>query len=86
MQEIWKWVLPVQAEFELEMPVFPQLLTVQLQDNTPVLWAIVSPEMTKEGHKFYCVGTGHEFIDHNKQYIGTVQDGPLVLHYFMEKY
>lgn len=86
MHEIWKYQLPVQAEFEIEMPVLPNLLTVQMQDGIAILWAIVNPEVIKELHKFYCVGTGHKFNPDNKQYVGTVQDDHLVLHYFMEKY
>jgi hypothetical protein len=83
MHEIWKYNLPIEYEFEIEMPdpIFP--LTIQRQGMGFFLWAIVNPDAPKLKKKFFCVGMGHPFEIKNKTYIGTVQGNSFVWHYFM---
>lgn len=69
---------------ELEVPYGAKFLTVQMQHNTPMLWYSFSPKAkTTTKRIVYCVGTG---FPHDEtllgDYIGTVQEGNYVWHYF----
>lgn len=77
MKAIWKWALD-SAEVTLDMPEGARLLDVQLQDGSPVLWALVS----RQGQK--CSRTFNIVPDDAGRYIGTFQmaDGRLVFHVF----
>lgn len=81
--EIWKYPLECQDYVFLDMPVGAKPLTVQVQNGTPCLWAIVDPGEPKRTRGFRIIGTGHPFYGDAK-YIGTFQlhDGELVFHVF----
>ena len=83
MNAIWKFPLTGE-ETELEAPI-EQFLTVQMQDGTPCVWAIVNPDRASHKYKVVIIGTGWECqrIDASK-YIGTVQDGMYVWHCFWD--
>ncbi len=83
MNAIWKFPL-TEEETEIEAPI-EQFLTVQMQGNTPCVWAIVNPNRAPKKYKVYVLGTGWECqkIDASR-YIGTVQDGAYVWHCFWE--
>lgn len=81
MNAIWKY--PIQdGETEFEAPI-EEFLTIQMQDDTPCVWAIVNPGKVPKKYKVVLVGTGWELqkIDASK-YIGTVQIEELVWHCF----
>lgn len=44
----------------VEMPEGAEILSVQVQHETPVLWAIVDTDRAKEQRKIRVIGTGHE--------------------------
>jgi hypothetical protein len=79
MKQIWKYKL---SESGIEMPIDAEILSVQLQNDIPHIWAMVSPQNELEKRKFVIVGTGQSFDDTNMKYIGTYQDGPFVWHLF----
>jgi hypothetical protein len=79
MKQIWKYKL---SESAIEMPIDAEILSVQLQNDVPHIWAMVSPQTELEKRKFAIVGTGQSFDDTNMKYIGTYQDGPFVWHLF----
>jgi hypothetical protein len=84
---VWKYALPITAEpIPVHMPRPSELLTVQVQHNNPVLWALVDPEATVEEVRFFFwIGTGHAHKWSDKaKYVGTVQEaaGYLVWHLF----
>ena len=79
MKQIWKYKL---SESAIEMPIDAEILSVQLQNDVPHIWAMVSPQNELEKRKFAIVGTGQSFDDTNMKYIGTYQDGPFVWHLF----
>jgi hypothetical protein len=62
------------------------LLTVQIQNNEPHLWAIIDVQATSDTGRtlILCRGTGHEFTGDEREYLGTVQmhGGSLVFHFF----
>lgn len=76
------------GSFTLDLPIGAQLLCVQLQNNRPMVWALVDPEALKEPVEFTIFGTGHpisdEFLLHN-DYVVSFQHGIFVWHLFKEK-
>jgi len=82
-ETIWKFPILVCDEQEIEMPQFSQVLTVQMQDGQPCLWAFVDPERPMRKRKIRVFGTGHT-IESCGRYISTfqMQGGALVFHVF----
>lgn len=86
-REIWKFELKTTDNQKIEMPVGAEILTVQTQNETPCLWALVDPNADKETRCFEVFGTGHSVnydVGVARNYIGTYQlhDGSLVYHFF----
>lgn len=85
---IWKFSLDIQDVQSFEMPNGAKILSVQVQDGTPCLWAFVNSSAQKEERRFHIFGTGHRIPPHfsEEHYIGTVQthEGALVWHVFEE--
>ena len=81
MRAIYKYKLSVQDTVDLCIPEGAKILTLQMQQGCPCIWAEVNPQAPTEERTFAIRGTGHEFLaEHTGEYIGTVQDGALVLH------
>ena len=76
---IWKFVLPLENQFEIEMPRDAKILSVQAQFSRhaqaefPCLWALVHEDNPKEFRKFYLAGTGIPIGEFNLEFIGTFQ-------------
>ena len=68
---------------ELQVPYSCKVLAVQMQADTPTLWAQVDPQGVPRTLKIHCRGTGQEVPKHTF-HIGTVQDGACVWHFFAE--
>lgn len=83
MNEIWKFPI-LEEEVEIEAPIV-EFLTVQMQGNIPCVWAIVNPVKASNRYKIITFGTGWEGTLDADRYIGTVQDGAFVWHYFWER-
>jgi len=85
MKKIFKYELEITDEQAIELPMFSQILSVQMQGGKLQLWAIVNPNAQKMPVYFRIVGTGHElkFDPEIFNWIATVQDGALVWHIFM---
>lgn len=72
------------------MPANADILTVQVQRDNPVLYAMVDPSALTEPRRFVILGTGHvhKADEVGKlAYISTFQlfGGDLVFHVFEEK-
>lgn len=83
--KIFKYSLALGDVQNVWMPEGAKLLSVQVQRETIVLWALVSPDAECVKRKIVCSGTGHNVIGVDAQdYIGTIQllNGELVLHFF----
>jgi hypothetical protein len=67
------------------MPSIKQALALQVQGDTPTLWAIVDTDSTPEIRTILAFWTGQEVPDvlDALHYLGTVQIDGLVWHYFM---
>ena len=84
MNAIWKFPL-ADNETEIEAHII-EFLTVQMQNGTPCVWAVVDPGRDPKKYKITILGTGWECekID-TSRYIGTVQAGMCVWHCFWEQ-
>lgn len=83
---IWKYPLQVTDEQAVPMPIGSQLMTVQMQNGTPCLWALVDETRNPSGtvKRIAIYGTGNPIPDDPGRYIATFQmsNGALVFHAF----
>lgn len=84
MKTVWKFPLRVADDLEIEMPIGAQLLTVDVQGETPQLWALVDPSVPTCIRSIRTAGTGHAIREAGLAYVGTYQmlGGSLVFHVF----
>ena len=84
--KVFKYRLPEfnEGSFSLSLPEGAKILTVQVHQDWPNIWALVSPDNPDEIRKFLLTGTGREIREKDLRYIGTVQekDGEYVWHLF----
>ena len=89
MQTIYKYSIPINDFFNIELPASAKILTVQIQNNTPCIWALTSTDESTVNRQFMLRGTGHPIADDDVErfkYVGTFQlhDGQIVFHLFEE--
>lgn len=84
MITIYKY--PLKTSNTIELPEGAELLTVQIQNGEPYLWAKIDTDAPKEIKSIICVGTGHP-IKFDGKYIATfiMPDLGLVFHAFEVK-
>jgi hypothetical protein len=86
MLTVYKYEVPFDDEFTLELPTAARLLTFQAQHEKPCLWALVDSEARLTKRRFRLAGTGHDINEAERDliYIGTAQfrGGSLVFHLF----
>lgn len=80
--EIWKFPLEIKDRNYVQMPAVAQILSVQMQNGVPCIWAMVDPHSEKITRTFLIYGTGHPISPLKKKYLGTTQDPPYVWHVF----
>lgn len=88
-KEVWKFPLTpsLQDHIKIRMPKGAEILTFQVQNHIPCIWALVYPDAPLVERRFWFVGTGHPLKEVSKTtYIGTIQleDGALIFHLFEE--
>ncbi len=86
MQNVFKYTIPVEDYFSLDLPKGAKILTVQEQHGEAQVWALVNPDNPTETRNFRLAGTGHP-IEENPDtldYIGTFQlaGGSFIGHVF----
>lgn len=82
---IWKFVLNLADEQDVLMPEGAAILSCQVQNGTPCIWALVRPDApTQEVRRIQIFGTGHPMDVTPKVFVGTFQihGGALVFHVF----
>jgi len=80
---IWKFLIPFDNPglFELDMPKGAKLLTVQVQNSQPMLWAEVKTIAPPVKRKLVIVGTGTQYHPKSSyKYVATWQEPPYVWH------
>lgn len=83
MQTIWKYQVEFNDLFQVSMPKSAEVLSVQIQNGAPVMWAIVNPDEEKRIRTFRLSRTGHP-ISGKLIFIDTfqIEDEGLVFHLF----
>lgn len=87
---IYKYPLDLgYTEQNIEIPEASQILDIQLQGETPVLWALVDPKKQKQQMGIEIHMTGHEIdTEHwdmfDMEHVKTLQIGAIVYHFFAE--
>lgn len=72
--KIYKYLVPITDEFTIEMPLGAKILSFQMQNEIPTIWAAVWENSSIEERSFCLRGTGHDIdMDLVKTYIGTIQ-------------
>lgn len=88
MEKIFKYPIDITDKQSFSMPVGAKILTVQVQNGNPFIWAMVDPEAPTEEVTIRVHGTGHPIYDSsNLEYISTFQSMygvNLVFHVFKE--
>lgn len=88
MLVIWKYKLSMQRGAKtIPMPKGAKILTVQVQEGEPHIWALVDPGEADRPRFLEIFGTGHaieEIPNTRLDYIGTFQfsSGVFVFHLF----
>ena len=59
---IWKFTMDIDDKVTITMPKNAEILSVQVQQGGPVMWAIVNPEEEKVERHFEMFGTGFIFF------------------------
>lgn len=86
---IWKYQLHITDSQTLRLPVGHEILSVQSQNDTACLWALIDPnEIEKEDVIIEMFGTGNPIVygmGISRRYISTFQmyGGSLVFHAFL---
>ena len=84
--KVFKYELDPSTQ-KLELPVAAQVLTVQVQNGCPYIWALVDETLTTTETRYFPIyGTGHRMRSGPRTYVGTFQleSGALVFHVFEE--
>ena len=83
---IWKYPLDITNKQKIIMPKGAKILSVQNQNHSPTIWALINTEAVPEEREIYCFGTGEPLNTKVNEliFIGTVQNnnGSLVFHIF----
>ncbi|MDV2459881.1 hypothetical protein CMU99_16305 [Elizabethkingia anophelis] len=85
MRKIFKYQLEIKDFNDIEMPKNAEVLSVQVQNGIPCIWAMVDTENPLEKRKFMTIGTGKELCPRTPHtFIGTYQlsELGLVFHCF----
>ncbi len=85
MKTIWKFPVTVIGDlFGVPMPAGAEVLSMQLQNDVPVMWALVDDQAPTVIRTFAMYGTGHPVHAGHGRFIGTFQTlgGRLVFHLF----
>lgn len=80
---VYKYPLDLKEYNDIEMPWGAKILSFQVQEGIPCIWALVDATHTKVNRRFRVAGTGHNIDDNIKEFIGTIQmPNGLVWHLF----
>ena len=84
MRKIYKYELPVDGGIITIKQCIIKILSIQEQNGTPMMWAIVDPDnKAAEPLEIVAIGTGWELPTGLDEYLGTAQDKHgFVWHYF----
>lgn len=84
MNTIHKYTMSFHDLQVLSLPALAQPLSLQMQHGEAQLWALVDTSAPVADYTVLCYGTGQEVqpLPNGHEFLGTVQYGNLVFHFF----
>jgi hypothetical protein len=84
---IHKQALVMQERQIIMMPAFFKIIALQEQNRVPTIWYEHNLDSTLGEHqaKIFIVGTGHIVPAEARSHLGTLQFGPMVWHFYMDR-
>lgn len=85
MRTVYKYEVPLDDTFYVDLPKDSKVLSVGVQNDVPYIWVFVDDENEDSRKVFRLAGTGHPIADYlDLEFIGTFQlrSGNLVFHLF----
>lgn len=84
MKTIWKYKIPIQETFTLDIPEGAEFLTLQTQAGEPCMWWNVEQQAFCVPRRFVIYGTGFDLPEDPGLYRGTFQiaGGAFIWHLF----
>ena len=86
MNTVYKFELPTDDYFSVDIPEDAKVLTVQTQHQKPCMWVLLDPNKPTNKRTFRLAGTGHPITEDSEilLYIGTFQlfNGSFIGHLF----
>ena len=86
MRTVWKYDIPKEQDFHINLPKGAEFLTIALQGTEPKMWFLVNDKKELfETRHFKLIGTGIPIDESlNLQYLGTflVWNDTIVIHVF----
>jgi hypothetical protein len=73
MKTVWKFPVPIQDTFVLNLPTDAEILHIGLQDGKPILWALIDPAAKFTAREFSVFGTGNPIPANPGKHVGTIQ-------------
>ncbi len=74
MKTIYKYGIELSDNFIINMPKDAKILSAQIQDKNPFLWALIDTDKPFETKAFKLIGTGHQIKNEDKlKFIDTFQ-------------
>lgn len=77
MRKVYRFPIPMEGSFTLQLPFFSEILTVHVdrRENGPVIYCLCDIMNHRVERKFRMYGTGAEQFDQSKdqRYIGTFE-------------
>lgn len=87
MITMYKYQFEFAKEVTIEMPDGPTMLSVQLQNGVPSMWAMVNTDNAPKSYKLACYWTGEEITNADQlRFIGTVQAADNLVWHIFEQY
>lgn len=89
MKTIYKYQIPTARKFDLDLPDDYKILSVQIQNEEPVMWALIDTENRIKKEYFQLILTGSNINNvENLSYIDSFQvsryDGIFIFHLFKD--
>ncbi len=83
METVYKYPIPLEREFQIELPTSASILAVQVQDGQPYLWARVNTATPRVPRRFQLIETGDSLEEshlvHISSFLGVPDRGMMHL-------
>lgn len=83
--KIYKYEVLIKDAFSIYLPIGSKILSFQIQNGKPYIWALVDENNESKKRYFVLIGTGNNIDEYNTEilkYIGTIQLDSFVWHLF----